>query len=58
MGHYDYTTKHKLTGDPIYNNVSKVLSIPEYIVQMKDVPNALGDNTPIGSPNTAIYSYL
>ena len=55
---YDYTTKHKLTGDPIYNHISKVLSIPEYIVEMKDVPNALGKDTPIGSTNAALYSYL
>ena len=55
---YDYTTKHKLTGDPIFNNQTNVLTIPEYITEFKDVPNSLANNLQIGTPDTVIYSYL
>ena len=55
---YDYTTKHKLTGDPIFNNQTNVLTIPEYITEFKDVPNSLSNDLPFGTPNTTNYSYL
>ncbi len=55
---YNFTTKHRLSGNSIYNTLTKTLEIPEYVTTIANTPPRLTGNSVFGENNVANWNFL
>ncbi len=55
---YNFTTRNKLSGNPIYNTTTKILEIPEYVTAIADTPTRLTGNSVFGADSATNWNFL